>query len=132
MSIIHIEQLNLSLVFTVKVHLNHFVELYVLKKNKVKKCWLVHAMAAKSCCDDIIWKGECPCFFFPSFVFLLFFVCRSRCPWYRNCKALIVLLLIKSYIAQTICLVIYICVCPNIAVSNLSVYALLRCLQFFN
>lgn len=49
--------------------------------------------------------------------------CRSRCPWYRNCKALIVLLLIKSYIAQTICLVsFYTSMCPNIAISNLSVY----------
>lgn len=61
-------------------------------------------------------------FFLPLFVCLF---CRSRCPWYRNCKALIVLLLpvIKSYIAQTICLVsLYTSMCPNIAISNLSVY----------
>lgn len=62
-------------------------------------------------------------FFLPLFVFFFFFFCRSRCPWCRNCKALIVLLLIKSYIAQTICLVsLYTSMCPNIAISNLSVY----------
>lgn len=62
-------------------------------------------------------------FFFNPCLCFFFFFCRSRCPWCRNCKALIVLLLIKSYIAQTICLVsLYTSMCPNIAISNLSVY----------
>lgn len=91
-----------------------------LKKKKLK--WKTLVVVDDGSKILLWWQVvECPmCFSYPC-LWCLF--CRSRWPWYRNCKALIVLLLIKSYIAQTICLVsLYTSMCPNIAISNLSVY----------